>query len=257
MLWLYLWVFVLRSVAAASSTTEESTLNKDAVSVKSNFEKLGFKFTEICQQPKCDCSVEIIKAEKKCLSVKKQNQSVFNFDFLYVNQVEEIDENDEILDLSIQVIGLWLSQGNLEKAAKQFNKLPNNILLIKQVVNSSSQKYMLKLLEFVALITGYEQKILMTIMLYTEFMKSIDVTLLPQFQATLVELVEIPEFDMLNSFYQDQIKTMKLVLKALDEKVEAFIPKEKPEDITMNQINDRLNDIMHQQTGNLLYILTH
>ena len=61
------------------------------------------------------------------------------------------------------------------------------------------------------------------------------------------------EFDMMNSFYQDQFKTMKLVLETFDEKSEVFIPKEKLEDITMQQIKDSLGDIRQQQTGNSLH----
>ena len=76
-----------------------------------------------------------------------------------------------------------------------------------------------KVLEFVDLVEGYKQKILMTIMLYTEFMKTIDMTLLAQFKATIVKLVAMSKFDMLSSYYQDQLKTMELVLKALDEEL--------------------------------------
>ena len=74
-----------------------------------------------------------------------------------------------------------------------------------------------KVLEFVDLVEGYKQKILMTIMLYTEFMKTIDMSLLAQFKATIVKLVAMSKFDMLSSYYQDQLKTMELVLKTLDE----------------------------------------
>ena len=156
----------------------------------------------------------------------------------------------------IENIGDKISLGKLEIAAKRFNKLPNNILLIKLVFNSSNLKISQKLLEFVDLVEGYEQKILMTMMLYTEFMKSIDVTLLPQLQATIVK--EMSEFEMLNSFYQDQFKTMKSVLKALDEKVEAFIPEEEPELKPFKRIDlDSLRDIMQRQKGKILHILPH
>ena len=70
-------------------------------------------------------------------SVKKQKQSDFYFDFLYIDQIEEIDD---VIETSIEMIEVLVSQGKSEKAAKRFNKLPNNILLIKLITNSNSQK---------------------------------------------------------------------------------------------------------------------
>ena len=255
-LWFCLSVFVLGGVAVPSPTTEVPTLDKDEVSVNFDLDKLAARFTENYIQPnKCNCSVEIVEAETNNLCGKKQNRSEFDFNFLYINQIEEING---VSDNDVENSILWILLGKSKKAAKRFNQIPNNILHIKLVVDeviSDGLENVPKLLEFVDSVEGYEQKILMAIMLYNEFMKSIDVTILPQFQATIAKLVATSEFDLLNSFYQDQFKTMNLVLKALDGKVEAFIPKENPGDITMEQKKDSLSDCIQQQTGNPLYNL--
>ena len=231
LLWFHLSIFVIISVDLASPTTEVPTFEKNMV--------------------------EISEKEKNSLNVGNCNKSANDFNFLYGNQIENID-ND--IDVSIENSVLWILQGDSSRAAKRFNTIPNNILRIKAVVGkvlSEGLNNMPQLLDFVEFLEGYEQKILMTIILYTEFVKSIDINLLPKFQASIEKLISMSKFDGLDIYYRDQLTTMKTVLKALFEKVEAFIPKEKPEEAALRQIKDNLSDLImltnethQQQTGN-------
>ena len=83
MLWFYLSVFVLSSVAVACPTIELATFDKDEVSVNLDLEKLAAKLAEIYKQPKCNCVVEIVctKLKKKYLSVKNKTKVILILTF--------------------------------------------------------------------------------------------------------------------------------------------------------------------------------
>ena len=64
-LWLYLSVFVLSSVAVAYLTIEVATFDKDDVSVNFDLEKLAAKLAENYKQPSVTVRSKLPKSKKK------------------------------------------------------------------------------------------------------------------------------------------------------------------------------------------------
>ena len=225
-------------ISRASPTTVTPVCDKDELTVNLDVEKLAKEIGEVYSKQKCICETNNVSSTSS-LSLISQNKSDTSLDILYANQIEDIDDGAEI---SI----VWILYGKPIRAAKRFNSIPNNIRYIKLIVDDiieDSHENLPKLMKFVDFIDGYEQKILMSIVLYREFMKTIDVGLLPEFKALVVKLMTMNEFNALGNYYKDQIETMKSVLEALNSKVETLMPREKPELITLEQVKESLHNL--------------